>query len=332
MMKLGTMRAVVATLNERGESPLANEILLPWSHDAATICFWRASANFLFGFQNAGRAYVLRFVEAAQRSVEAIAAELAFVEYLAARGIRAAPPVRSIAGNLIETADTQLGGFNAIVFERLPGEQYALEELTPNQVTRWGRALAELHTAAEGYRDSRRPTWQDQLKFVRERLTIRDDDLRTALRRIVEQLEEIPVSHQSFGLIHFDFELDNLVWNDGQIGIVDFDDCAFCWFAADIAFALRHLFGDSATQVNLQLDPVQRFLEGYRTVREIGDTELERIPLFLEMHNLITLARIQDSLEPDGTLAEPTWLAELRKKLRTKMAFYRAQLAIPRER
>ena len=54
--------------------------------------------------------------------------------------------------------------------------------------------------------------------------------------------------------------------------MIDFDDCATYWFVADIAFALRDLFGDSASQVDFQNAMLLRFIEGYRSARSIDQT------------------------------------------------------------
>jgi Ser/Thr protein kinase RdoA (MazF antagonist) len=111
-----------------------------------------------------------------------------------------------------------------------------------------------------------------------------------------------------------------------QASILDFDDCAHYWFAADIAFALRDAFGDSPGRVNLVNETVQQFLRGYRSERDIENIELQRIPLFLALHNLVTMARLQDALTPDSPGDEPEWLVALRKKLESKIGFYRAEI------
>ena len=72
--------------------------------------------------------------------------------------------------------------------------------------------------------------------------------------------EAVNITFESFNIgphiinneIHFDFELDNIVWNTDKTGIIDFDDSAFYWFVADIAFALRDLYDDSVKKVELQ--------------------------------------------------------------------------------
>jgi Ser/Thr protein kinase RdoA (MazF antagonist) len=139
-------------------------------------------------------------------------------------------------------------------------------------------------------------------------------------------LAQLPVRDDNFGLIHYDFELDNLIWNRETVGIVDFDDCARYWFAADIAFALRDAFGDNPNAVDLENPIAWQFLSGYRSARQIHDADLQFVPLFLALHNLVTISKLQDALKPSDAVVEPEWLIALRTKLQTKINFYRAEL------
>ena len=327
MMKLSTMQKLVTTLNENDESPIANEIASRWEHDPGSVRFLRASANFLFLFKHAGKDYVLRFVNADERTFNTIRAELAYLDHLALQGVHVAKPVRSLAGNFVEDIATDQGFFHAVAFKRLAGEQYELSDLTPAKLTRWGQALGELHTAAKGYCNTGRATWKDDLALVAARLPVDEPAARATMEQVQEQLTQLPVHNDNFGLIHFDFELDNVIWNDHQVGVVDFDDSAYYWFVADIAFALRDAFDDSAEKVNLQNEIAHHFINGYRTVRSIDTEELARIPLFLKLHNLITFAKLHHTLESDEQQEKPEWVAKLQNKLHTKIASYRDEFA-----
>lgn len=327
MMRLDTMQMLVATLDDQGACPIAEAILSRWEHEAGTLHFWRASSNFLFGFKNSGGDFFLRFINAEERTAEAIRAELAFLEHLSRRGIPVVKPVPSLAGRVVETVARDGATWHAGVFERLEGESFELQEMSPERVERWGRALGELHRAAEGYRASGRPSWQDHAVLIAAGLPPEEKAGKAMLNRLQDRLARLPVTSHDSGLIHFDFEPDNLIWKNGQVGMVDFDDCAYYWFAADIAFALRELFGDSAAGVNLQNDSAQYFIRGYRMARAIGDAELEDIPLFLGFHNLVTLARLYHAVGTDAPCEEPEWAAALRNKLWNRIAFYRAEAA-----
>ena len=326
-MKLSAMRALVITLNEHDESPIANAIASRWGPDPGTVRFFRASANFLFLFKHSEQDYVLRFINANERTIDSIRAELAYIDHLASQGIHVANPVRLPAGNFIESIATDQGLFHAVVFERLMGEQYELSDLTPVMLTRWGQALGELHAATQGYRGTGRVSWKDHLAMVDARLPKDELAAKATLNQVQEQLSRLHIHNDNFGLIHFDFELDNIIWNDHQVGIVDFDDSAYCWFGADIAFALRDAFDDSAKKVNLENGIAYHFINGYRMARSIDREELACIPLFLKLHNLITFAKLHHSLGSDELQDEPAWSAKLREKLYAKIVYYRGEFS-----
>ena len=324
MMKLSTMKALTDTLNDEWESVIADQILACWEYDKGTAKYFRASANFQFIFQKAEKQYFLRFNHSTERSIDSIRAEVDYINHLSSKGIIVAKPVSSIAGHFVESVSTSQGVFHAVVFEALAGEQFEeIEELTPEIFMRWGKALGELHQATEGYKTAARPTWKDHLAMVSEYLPATEQAAQLALSELQEQLMGLSIDESNYGLIHFDFELDNTVWDKDKVGIVDFDDCAYYWFVADIAFALRDLFEDSAYKVDLRNESFQSFLTGYRQVKEVTQEDLEFIPMFLRLHNLITFAKLYRTLGTDEAQDEPGWLEELRKKLSLKMQFYR---------
>lgn len=327
MMTLNLMQSVVATVSEQWESPLADTLLDRWEHDPGHAKFWRASANFVFFFKKAGHDCVLRFNHASERSAETIQSEIDYVNALAAEGLRVARPVRSMAGNYVESIATDQGVFHTVVFEALPGKQLELEEMTPDQLVRWGKMLGEFHNAAANYNPAGRPTWHNQLKWITELLPAEESAAHQAATRLANELSNLASTEQNFGLIHGDFELDNLIWEGATPGIIDFDDCACNWLVADFAFALGDLFGDSAASVDLQNESFLHFVEGYRLARPIAQAELERIPLFVHLDNLLAFAKLCRSLTPVNPAGELPWMAGLRDKLAAKMHFYRDQFS-----
>jgi Ser/Thr protein kinase RdoA (MazF antagonist) len=321
-MTLGLMKSVVATLNE-WRSPIADEILSRWEHDEGTAKYFRASANFVFIFKKANRDYILRFNSAGERSLNQIRAESEYLNFLAGEGVRVAVPILSLSGNYVETVQTSYGLFHGAVFEAVSGKQFNIDDLTPELCARWGKALGELHQAAQKYQRKGRPNWSKRLDQLLEYLPKDEKAARESFYQVEKKLSSLPINAQNFGLIHFDFELDNIIWRENRPWIIDFDDCAWYWFAADIAFALRDLF-DDGTSVDLSSDSFFAFIYGYRSVRSIDQQEIEIIPVFLRMHNLISFARILQSVDRCDAVDEPEWAAELRKKLCGKLEHYRA--------
>jgi Ser/Thr protein kinase RdoA (MazF antagonist) len=327
MMKLTLMQAVVDTLNDTRASPIADAILDAWAHDHDSAHYFRASANFVFVFKHAGQPYILRFTHAGERSAHAIQAELAFLQHLAAHEVPVARPIRSLSGRAVESIATPLGVFHAAVFELLPGQQLDVGDLSLAQFTRWGSALGALHQAAEGYTGAGRSTIHDHLQMVAQQLPAHEDAARQLLAQLERQVAELPASAQTFGLIHYDFELDNLLWDDQRVRIVDFDDCAGYWFVADIAFALRDLFDDQAAQIDIADARFQAFVAGYRELRSVTDAELGRLALFLQIHNLVSFVKLLRATDIDDTHAAPAWVIDLQAKLVRKAQAYRESFA-----
>jgi Ser/Thr protein kinase RdoA (MazF antagonist) len=319
-MRLEVLERLVATLDDEWRSPVADAMLARWAHDAGSARYLRGSANFVFVFRQGGEPFFLRFADVSERSVPLVEAELAFVRFVGARGIQAAQPIPSLEGGLVEQVESPYGTFVAVVFEALAGEEHEVDSLSMEQFAVWGEALGQLHQASQRYNDlgERRPSWRTHLEWVGRRLPEAETAARRELARLWEALEALPVREDSFGMIHFDFELDNLLWREGEIGVVDFDDCAHYWFAADIAFALRDLWGDSVAGVNLRDPRLLAFVEGYRRVRAMPEEALASLSLFLRCHQLFTFTRLLRSLE--GGVDRLEWL---RGRLEEKAAFYR---------
>jgi Ser/Thr protein kinase RdoA (MazF antagonist) len=331
MMKLSTMKTFFTTVDENWTSPVAEEILSSWEHDPGSSRIIRASSNFVFSFQNKGERRILRLVSAEERQAAAIQAEMDFINHLASQGLRVNRPVVLRTNKLVETVKTSLGVFHAVVFEALEGKQYETDEFTSAMFSAWGCALGELHNASQEYPITGRATWKDYLERLDGGLTLSDGTARKAMDLLSIRLGALPVREDNFGLIHYDFEADNLIWENDLPGIIDFDDCAGYWFAADIAYALRDLFDDRASQVDLNHPAFQIFIRGYRSVRPIGDEELAQIPLLFLMLNLHMYVELGGIVAEGGEADEPKWAAELCQKLAGMQAKYRQELEIFKE-
>jgi Ser/Thr protein kinase RdoA (MazF antagonist) len=328
MMKLSILWKVDALVDDTGTSPLAARLLENWEHDASTVRFFRSSANFIYRFRREGDTCFLRFAAGSERSREAIEAEIALLNWLSGTGIRVASPILSRNGTFVETVETALGPFHAVAFAGLRGSHFPMDDLDDAQFHAWGAALGALHAAMKEYpgqRSAARRTWRDDLAMIRQHIPGDAPAIREEWEQLSTALRVLPVDPDHYGLIHFDFELDNLIWDDQRVGILDFDDCAYYWYIADIAFALRDLFKQGHA---LHHTEFRHFLEGYSGHCTIDEAMLPTIPIFSRLANLLAYARIARSLDlPPGHY--PTWLQELQQRFQHWMAAYRASLEDP---
>ncbi|MEZ4730757.1 MAG: phosphotransferase [Caldilineaceae bacterium] len=283
---------------------------------------WRASTNFVFFFKQAGQDYVLRFNHASERTAALVEAEVAVVNALAAKGVRVARPIHSLAGNYVESRrDCSRPSFTQRSLPHCRASSLTWRISRPRKGP-LGQALGELHNATAQLSHTGRPTWAEQLPWVGEVLPAEETAARQTLAALQQQLRQLPMTSATVGLIHYDFELDNLFWDGEQVGIIDFDDSAVYPLVADLAFALSDLFDDNPAQVDLQQETFVHFVNGYRSVRPLAEEELQLIPLFLRVQNLVTYARLHRALTPVNPAGELPWMAGLRAKLAAKMAVY----------
>jgi Ser/Thr protein kinase RdoA (MazF antagonist) len=320
------MWKVDGTVGAGGSSPVAERILEHWGHDRGSVRFFRSSANFLYVFRNEGRYHFLRFADGSERSREAIGAEVELLGWLTGAGIDAALPVPSGRGNLVETVETRWGTFHAVVFPAMEGEQLEIGDLDEPGFRRWGAALGELHAALEGYPGAgspARPDWRDHLELAREYVSEDAPALRDELEEIASALAALPQPRDTYGLIHSDFELDNLIWRDGSVGILDFDDCSRLWYVADIAFALGDLFEENA---DLGDKRFRAFVHGYSEHRPLDQDLPSRVPLFLRLQALLRYARLVRAVDLAVGPEHPKWLGELSRKLHARMSSYRTSV------
>lgn len=326
MMKLSTMGLGDQRFDPAGEMPLAAQAYERWQHDPGSLTLFRYSSNFIYHFTDGGEPRFLRSAHEGQRSRRHIEAELALLLWLAGEGIRVATPLPSLTGNLVECVETEFGAFYSVVFTGLQGEQFACDELEADQFRAWGVALGELHAALRRYPGlaaAARPSWQDDLALAQLHVPPHDAAMQRELIAITAELATLPITPENFGLIHFDFELDNLIWQDGAPGIIDFDDASQHWYAADISFSLRDLFDYGISAV----DPrAQAFINGYREHSSIDDEMLAYLPLFSRLQRLAGYGRLVRSLDLDPAGAYQPWLRDLEGRLTAMMNAYPATL------
>jgi Ser/Thr protein kinase RdoA (MazF antagonist) len=181
----------------------------------------------------------------------------------------------------------------ATAVESAPGVQIDADDLTQDYAAAWGYALASLHKAGH---DVSFPVVQ---RFAGLGLLLATDDpLSSAVRSLLTRLGAVPADDRHFGLVHGDFELDNIAWDDGVPTSFDFDEAACSWFAADVAFALRDLQAD-ANGGEARKDMIGAFLSGYRQVRPFDSDDEDSLELFARLNAARAMATIIGVLAAD---------------------------------
>lgn len=322
MMKLSLMKNFLEAGTLKPNSTLIESILNRWGYDRETVSFIRASNNFVFKFSQAGKSSILRLTYVEQTTRNKIEAELDFLKYLYNNNVYANVSLKSLAGQEVEVCHTPVGSFYAVVFNYFEGRSYDIDELEERQFELWGEALGSLHQLSARCSGIQRASCFDRLAKSKNLLREQEYVAHKELLTLTRWLETLQKTAKNYGLIHFDFELDNLIWDGNRIQVVDFDSSIFSWYVADVAFALRDLFEGHCDLTNKYF---VSFIEGYRRKMDVSQQDLNEIPMFLRLHNLETFIRLQEVMDLEkNTLHEnPQWIIDLTNKLERKVNEYR---------
>lgn len=310
---------------------LARMILDNWDYDKEDPCcfkFWRISSNAVYGFQSHGIPCYLRFTPLSESSEEKIQSELDFLSYLCAHNFPANQPVLSLQNRPLEVVETPWGTYCAVVFQSVIGTQ--LDYCNPDEelITGYGRLLGRLHTLSQNYTLCSKRRWnhEDQLEWILKTLCTFSDQ-KEALKEaelLGQFFSMLPRDTDHYGLIHYDFEQDNLFYDKNQrtFSVIDFDDAVYHFYALDAEQALYSIRSDGFKSWEDAKDTPQLskekacslFLSGYYEIFPQSKDFSSYHPLFRRYANLYGYTRILRSTRETWN-HEPDWMMNLRQYL-----------------
>lgn len=281
-----------------------------WNIDeTAKLSLLTISENATFKVDDAegGRRLVLRVHRPAYHSDQEIASELQWIEALRATGVIATPaPLHARDGRLLATffdGETQR---NVVAFEFMSGK--APDEA--DDLARWYRHLGEI--SARLHAHSR--AWSPPSGFVRKTWTFDtiigpnaywgdwraalglDAAGRAILERVAARLQHetaaFGTSPDRFGLIHADMRAANLLVDGERLGVIDFDDCGFSWFAYDFAASIS--FMETAPVIP---ELMAAWLDGYARLAPLDPEQVAALPMLVMLRRMQLTAWIASHSE-----------------------------------
>jgi homoserine kinase type II len=238
------------------------------------------------------------------------------MEHLAARGISCPTPIRDVDGQALGT----LAGRPAAMVTFLQG--MSVKRPRREHCAGVGEALAELHTAGEGFPLKRKNAlsvagWR---KLV-EQTADRADQVSPGLRDIIVDEVMTLGARWPFGLpggvIHADLFPDNVFFLGERLsGVIDFYFACNDMLAYDLAICLNAWCFEP--DFSLNVTKAKAMLDAYHRVRPLSADEIAALPLLCRGAALrFLLTRLYDWLSvPPGALVTPKNPLEYLAKLR----------------
>jgi Ser/Thr protein kinase RdoA (MazF antagonist) len=247
---------------------------------------------------------ILRLHRQGYHAKSEIASELAWLTALQdLPGLNAVKPVAGAQGLV-----TEVEGRFLVAFAPIGGQ-----ELQPgDDLARWfaplGEITARLHLHAR--------QWTPPPGFTRKRWDVEtilgpnphwghwrqaqgldpqgEALLARATDRLAATLNAYGTGPETFGLIHADLRLANLMVDGDRLTAIDFDDCGFGWWAYDLAAALSFYETDPRLP-----DLIARWVEGYTRIAPLRPEDRAMIPSLIFLRRVLLTAWLSTRADSD---------------------------------
>ena len=297
---------------------LARMALRHWLHDAETLeqrlTWFRISSNAVYPFDRKGQLCFLRLTPAQEKSGAHIRAELDFPAHLQQADYPALRLLPADSGETLLTLSTPWGNWHACAFSGVPGKSLEDTPLTEEVLLQYGRALGQLHKLSMALDvPPARPSWEEILDWCTSYQP--EKYLQMECAAVKDALSQLPKDHHTYGLVHYDFEPDNVFYDGARCHAIDFDDSMLHFYAIDLVQALD------------EMEEAQHgaFLRGYYAACPESGAQEADFPLMRRFRDLYSLARLRHALSEIPS-PQPDWMPELINMLKNKACTLETQI------
>lgn len=300
---------------------LTHMLLKHWHYDAEEskdlLTEYRISSNAVYPYLTNNEVRLLRFTPAEEKDKTAIMAELEYIRYLKSAGYPALETIPSKEGQELVEASTPWGTYYAVAFKRVSGQPLSACSFTPELSQLYGQHLGKLHKLSADYQpiQYRRSAHDELFNWIRVQLKAYNahPSALVELDQLKDAFSHLPKTSRTYGLIHYDFEFDNVFYDvdQHQISVIDFDDMMYHFYGMDIFIALTNIDEEVHEPTDALKDA---FIKGYKHYYEFDEAIYAHFPLFERFDNLYTYTRILRSSN-EYWENEPLWLQNCRQRL-----------------
>jgi Ser/Thr protein kinase RdoA (MazF antagonist) len=254
-----------------------------------SVRLWHAGVNDSYEVDCAGAPFIFRVAPAGWRTEEQLNWEVDLLRYLSVQGFPVAAPRKARDGNYVVAIATPEGKRPAVLFDFAPGN---LPDQSDESAAAFGAASARLHNLTDGFKSQHKRFSIDRehlldIPLSQLRPFLRGNDI-LYIERLAERLgSDLAKRADSLdtGICHGDLHGGNLHRGpEGILTFFDFDCAGIGWRAYDIAvfrWATNFIRGEGGTD-----ESWEAFIRGYRSQRDLPQSELDAVPLFVAARQL----------------------------------------------
>lgn len=258
------------------ESFLASNYPFLFNPKASLI---RSYTNDVYLVESGNEKFVLKVYGARWRSDDEILFEIDLLNHLKSRGIKVAGTVAATSGKVLNHIEVDGNRHQVVLFDFAAGDK-PTPPFSIEMYYQEGVATAAMHLAADDFSTVYQRRELDLNFLIEQPINLVNtlhvtDEVKSYIsqfgRHLSKAIEEFASKGLDWGICHGDLTFDNFhITNDGQTVWYDFDSGGFGWRAIDIQ-------GWVATNPAM-LERQNVFIEGYRTVRELSQNDVNASP------------------------------------------------------
>lgn len=302
-------------------TPVAVAALTHFPVEAEKIELVAHSENITFrvSIRNSGCDYVLRLHRPGYNSFEELKSERIWTMALGEAGISVPDALLTNQGQHFELVDIPAVGEQRYAgmttwAEGCTLSDYLETNLNGGERVGFFRRIGELAAAIH----NQSTCWKAPPGFGRQRLDLdgllgeaprwgrfwEHSDLtrveaalvQQARKRIHSELSNYGESPDNFSLIHADLHPANIIYNDGDLALIDFDDSTYGWHMYELASALiEDALAPDFGAIR------QALLDGYREHRPLAERDVDMLPDFLLLRGMAIIGWFHQRPEHTGS-------------------------------
>ncbi|MBC5842584.1 phosphotransferase [Flavobacterium sp. F-380] len=279
---MSTFPASASTLSE---NELGLFVRDRYNLDNSFTCkLYRTGLNHTYFISNGINKYVIRVYCHNWRSKAQIIEELELLTILNDNNVSVSHPIKDRNNNFIQEVMAAEGKRYIVLFSFAKGDKVRF--ISNENCAAIGAIMARIHNITEFYFTSRvqyTPKLLLQDAYMNFRSFFSEDldemiFIKSTASQIEKKLEFNRTQSGLSGMVHLDIWYDNLsINNENEITIFDFDNCGQGLFVLDVGYFCKQLFFIEQDK-KVYEEKVKSFIAGYRTKRELSETEIKIIP------------------------------------------------------
>ena len=266
-----------------------------------------------------GRIFALRINTNSPRTPENLRAEIAFVRFLAEDGrVKVPHPIENIDGDFYTSILHDASGrmFHCVLYSWILGEELE-DEPTDEQLYALGAAMATMHLVAPGFalpEGSVLPTFDDPLwrteDFLLSEKSVLDAEAKELITQALSAIKSGVAKYYVNAtprIIHADMHGGNVLWHEGSLSVIDFDDCGLGLPLQDLATALYYL--DTPEQD-------AAFRRGYESMAPIPECSDKEMKMLFLQRRIVLLNYLYETSNLEHKSMIPEYQEETLRRIR----------------